>query len=60
MTIEYINPKFNADGSIDVDIEHPTHGAIPFTASKDDTEAHGRELFEALKPHAAPYVEDKK
>lgn len=41
------NPKFaNAAGTlVNLILEHPVHGAIPFTASPDDGEAHGRELF---------------
>lgn len=34
---------------IDCEIEHPVFGWIPFTASPDDVEAHGRELFDKLK-----------
>lgn len=50
------NPSCNAFGSIDCEIEHPQFGWIPFTASSDDIEPHGRELFEALKDIAAPHV----
>lgn len=39
------NPKFNGDGTIDLEIEHPAFGWIPFTASPGDVEAHGRDLF---------------
>lgn len=47
------NPKFNIDGSIDVDIDHPRMGLIPFTASPDDCELHGRLIFE--KAEAGDY-----
>ena len=30
------NPKQNAVGTIDLEIEHPVYGWIPFTASPDD------------------------
>lgn len=30
------NPRYNAHGTIDVDIEHPDYGWIPYTASPDD------------------------
>lgn len=30
------NPKHNAAGTIDLEIEHPAYGWIPFTASPDD------------------------
>lgn len=39
------NPTYNKDGSIDLEIEHPAFGWIPFTASATDVEAHGRDLF---------------
>lgn len=46
--------------SIDCEIEHSVYGWIPFTASKDDSEQHGRELFERLVKDefgpVAPYV----
>ena len=38
------NHKYNQHGTIDMEIEHPVYGWIPFTASPDDVEAHGREL----------------
>ena len=38
------NPKHNADATIDMEIEHPVYGWIPFTASPDDVEALGRAL----------------
>ena len=42
------NPKWiNADHTlIDLEIEHPRYGLIPFTASQTDTEKSGREIFE--------------
>ena len=48
----------NANHSmIDCEIEHPQYGWIPFTASPDDVEAHGREVFAALsKGDVAEYV----
>lgn len=30
---------------IDIILDHPTYGEIPFTADPDDVEPHGRELF---------------
>lgn len=39
------NAKYNADGSIDLEIEHPVYGWIPFTASASDPETYGREIF---------------
>lgn len=33
---------------IDCEIEHPAFGLIPFTASPQDVEAHGREIFKRI------------
>lgn len=46
--MEAKNPKYaNAEKTcIDLDINHPTLGWIPFTSSPNDSEPHGRELFE--------------
>lgn len=41
------NPIFTNDGRIDVEIEHPVYGWIPFTASESDTEGHGRAIYAA-------------
>lgn len=38
------NPKHNLSGTIDMEIDHPVYGWIPFTASPGDPEEHGREL----------------
>ena len=53
--MEYRNPIYNKNGSIGLEINHPYHGWIPFTARKDDVELVGRKLyerakFEAIKP----------
>jgi hypothetical protein len=45
MQIQVRNPQHNAVGTIDMEIEHPAYGWIPFTASSDDTEQMGRELY---------------
>lgn len=54
------NPKYNDFGSIDLEIEHPVYGWIPFTASPDDVEEHGRKIYaEAIEGKfgvVAPYV----
>lgn len=41
------NLKYNAHGTIDMEIEHPRYGWIPFTASPNDSELLGRELHAA-------------
>ena len=54
-------PKFSnfEESMIDVIWEHPDHGDIPFTASPDDSEVHGREIFSLAKEgkfgEVAPY-----
>ena len=42
--MEARNPTYNAHGTIDVEINHPQFGWIPFTASPDDFEPLGREI----------------
>lgn len=39
------NPHYNASGTVDMELDHPAYGWIPFTASPDDTEQHGRDLY---------------
>ena len=46
--MNYRNAKFNDVGTIDCEIEHPKLGWVPFTASPDDVEPFGRELYAAL------------
>jgi len=50
------NAIFIADGRINCEIDHPVHGWIPFTASPDDPEKSGRDLFAELKSKAAAHV----
>jgi hypothetical protein len=51
------NPIYTATGNIDCEIEHPQFGWIPFTASPDDAEEHGRAIYAAaLEMNPAPYV----
>lgn len=47
--MEYRNPVFNSDGGIDCEINHPTYGWIPFTASPTDDVEMGRNLFKAIE-----------
>jgi len=56
MPPETRNPQYTAHGSIDCEIRHPTLGWIPFTASPDDPEELGRQIFAALKDQATPLV----
>ena len=56
------NPSYNSVGTIDLEIEHPTYGWIPFTASPADTEPLGKELYAkaisgdygAIQPYVEP------
>lgn len=41
---------------IDMEIEHPDFGWIPFTADPTDVEQHGRDLYAAALTSALPYV----
>lgn len=51
-------PQYNAFGAIDLEIDHPKYGIIPFTASPDDPE--GAAIYAAALAGAygpvAPYV----
>jgi len=54
------NPKYNQDDSIDLELEHPTFGWIPFTASADDVSENGRLIHTKATAgeygEVAPYV----
>lgn len=56
MTMEFRNAAFTANGYIDMEISHPVYGWIPFTASPDDVEPLGPELFAAAQDSAVPYA----
>ncbi|PBC02676.1 DUF4376 domain-containing protein [Mesorhizobium sp. WSM3860] len=53
--MDFRNPVYNQFGTIDVEIEHPEFGWIPFTASPDDPEELGGTLFADAAPIAAAY-----
>lgn len=53
--IDYSSAVYNTDGTINCTWHHPDHGDIPFTASPNDPEPHGRLIFEFLQDKAAPY-----
>jgi hypothetical protein len=55
--MNYRNPKYNQWGTFDCEVNHPEFGWVPYTASPDDCEKHGRQLWEILsKGKVAPYV----
>lgn len=39
------DPVYNKDGTVNLIVEHPQYGEIPFTASPNDCEELGRELY---------------
>ena len=57
--MDYRNATFTKVGLIDCEINHPDHGWIPFTASPDDVEKHGRDIYQVVlsEGHVAAYVE---
>lgn len=54
--------QYNADGSIDLTYNHPVYGPVPYTASPNDIEPLGRDLyaraiageFGVVAPYVAP------
>ena len=56
--MNYRNPIYNANDTIDCEIEHPQYGWIPFTADPNDCEEHGRAIYAQIKAdgNIAPYV----
>ena len=40
------NPSYNAFGGIELLVTHSEFGDIPFTATPDDVEVHGRDLYQ--------------
>jgi hypothetical protein len=48
MSINFRTPVYNVIGTIDCEIEHPVYGWIPFTASPDDTEQNGKDIYAAI------------
>lgn len=43
--MEAKSPKYNDSGTIDLEVNHPDYGWIPFTANPNDEEEHGRDLY---------------
>ena len=59
--LEIKNLKANENGTIDLELNHPVYGWIPFTASPGDCEEHGRiihkEALEGKYGAVAPYLQ---
>jgi hypothetical protein len=55
--MEYRNARYNADGTIDCELNHPRFGWVAFTANPNDVEEFGRAMFEAIVANGdvAPY-----
>lgn len=62
MKFNYRNPIYNRFNTIDCEIDHPKFGWSPFTASPNDPEEHGRELYHRIKEdgNISPYVPPSK
>lgn len=43
--MEARNVKDNGNGTLNMEINHPVYGWVPFTASPNDPEPHGRERY---------------
>lgn len=58
MVMTFRNPRYNQFGTIDIEVEDPERGWMPFTASPDDPEQHGRDMHAAViaAGHINPYV----
>lgn len=58
--MRYKNPRYTVHGDIDIELDHPEFGWVPFTASPRDPESEGgRALFNEIAAkdpgHVAPY-----
>jgi hypothetical protein len=53
---EIRNPNRNANGTINVEFNHPKLGWIPFTANPDDVELLGRDIYAAADATAVAYT----
>jgi len=62
MDFNYKNAIYNHFNTIDCEIDHPQYGWIPFTASPNDCEEHGRKLYHKIKKNGniSPYIPPSK
>ncbi|WP_234844820.1 hypothetical protein [Sinorhizobium meliloti] len=63
--MDFRNPVYSSpdNSTIDMEINHPKYGWIPFTASASDVEDHGRQLFAdasagSVTPYEFPSIEE--
>lgn len=56
--MEFRNAEYTEDGSIKTEVNHPVLGWVPFTASPNDPEKYGRDIFAEIDAsgNAAEYV----
>jgi hypothetical protein len=55
--MDHRNAAYNAYGTIDCEINHPDYGWIPFTASPNDPDQLGKDIFASMDPaDVAPYI----
>lgn len=56
--MEIKKPIYNTVGTVDCEVNHPVYGWIPFTASPDDPEEHGRDIYQrAVSGEFGPVAE---
>ena len=53
---KFRNAIFNKNSDIDMEIEHPSYGWIPYTASKNDVEPMGKVMWDKAFLSAKPHV----
>lgn len=62
--MEFRNAKFTGDGRIDIEVNHPVYGWIPYTADASDSDETCRDLHAKamesgnVAPHEPPSAED--
>lgn len=56
-TIELRNPVYTSTGLIDIEVNHPEYGWIPFTANPLDSMSYGKDIYDrALALNPPSYV----
>lgn len=58
--MEIRNAEINENGTIDCEVFKEGLGWLPFTASQEDSEEFGREVFKKAKPKAKPHRKEVK
>lgn len=55
--MEYRNTKRSSVKTVDCEINHPVYGWIPFTASANDTEQYGRDIYADANKKLPAWIE---